>query len=93
MLRPHVVWFGENLDRMLLDQAMTASSKSDIFFIIGTSGVVQPAASFAALARAAGAYVVEINLESTSLSQTADESILGRAGEILPELIRRLKTN
>jgi NAD-dependent deacetylase len=58
---------------------------------IGTSGVVQPAASLPIEAKKNGAYVVEINIENTVISAYLDETIIGMAGEILPVLIKRLK--
>ena len=86
LLRPHVVWFGESLDSLDLDHSIAAIREADLFLIIGTSGVVQPAASFAAHARAAGAYIVEINLAPGS-SAEPDVTLIGRAAEILPRVM------
>jgi NAD-dependent deacetylase len=55
--------------------------------VIGTSSVVQPAASLAFEAKSAGAVVAEINLESTPHSHFMDFSLLGKAGEIVPKLV------
>lgn len=85
MLRPHIVWFGESLDSNDLDQAMEALGNCEILLVIGTSGVVQPAASFANYAREAGAFVVEINPDAASSS--AHVSLRGRAAEIVPKLV------
>jgi NAD-dependent deacetylase len=57
---------------------------------VGTSALVQPAASLPMIAKAHGAYVVEVNLEPTSLSAFADESHHGKAGEVLPRLLGAL---
>ena len=86
-LRPHVVWFGENLDSRLLEQAFQLSADCDLMFVVGTSAVVQPAASFPFAAKSSGAFVVEINPERTPLSEIADLSLLGKAGEIVPRLV------
>jgi len=87
IIRPDVVWFGELLPAVVWDKSVKAAEGAGIFLSIGTSGVVYPAASLPLIAKRAGAYVVEINLERTDLSDTADEVILGRSGEILPQLV------
>ena len=87
LLRPHVVWFGESLDSDLLQQAVRAARTAEVMIVIGTSAVVQPAASLALEAKDAGAYVAEINLERTPHSDRLDASLLGKAGEIVPRLV------
>ena len=89
LLRPDVVWFGEALSEDLLKQSYEAAQSCEIFFSIGTSSIVQPAASFPVVAKNHGAYLVEINVENTPLSSIADEVLLGKAGEILPELVEK----
>ena len=88
LLRPDVVWFGESLPRGQLEAAVEAARTCDVFFSIGTSGVVQPAASLAFAAHNRGAVVVEINAEPTPLTPKADYSLQGKSGEILPELVK-----
>jgi len=88
MLRPDVVWFGEALPRAELEAAVQAARTCDVFFSIGTSGVVQPAASLGFAARNRGAVVVEINAESTPLTPKTDFAFHGKSGEILPELVK-----
>ena len=88
LLRPHIVWFGESLDPDDLDRSVAAVGSCEMLLIIGTSGVVYPAASFAALAKQADAFVAEINLDPTPNSQVVDITIGGRAAEVVPELIR-----
>jgi NAD-dependent deacetylase len=87
LLRPDVVWFGESLPRDQLESAVAAARSCDVFFSIGTSGVVQPAASLAFAARNRGAVVVEVNAESTPLTLKADYVLRGKSGEILPQLV------
>ena len=84
LLRPHVVWFGESLDFSILTKAFQTSSQCDVMFVIGTSAVVQPAASLPFSAADAGAKVVEINPEPTPLSSAVNFSFRGKSGEILP---------
>ena len=85
MLRPHIVWFGEALHPRDMDRAIEALESCDALLVIGTSGVVQPAASFAATARAAGAFVAEINPDAST--DAAHVALRGRAAEIVPQLV------
>ena len=87
LLRPDVVWFGEMLPLEIFSAAESAARQCDIFFCIGTSAVVYPAASLPYTALDHGAFVVELNLESTDLSSRAHEVLIGKAGEILPDLL------
>jgi NAD-dependent deacetylase len=87
LLRPAVVWFGEALPEDALAAAGQAIAGCSLMLVVGTSGVVEPASSFAALARRRGARIVEINLEPTPISRAANVSIFGRSGEILPDLV------
>ncbi len=86
MIRPDVVWFGEMLTPEVLYASFEEAATADVYFSIGTSAVVYPAAMLPAEAKKNGAYVVEINLEPTPLSTQVDESFLGKVGEILPQL-------
>lgn len=87
LLRPHVVWFGESLDSELLYRAVDASKDCQVMLVIGTSSVVQPAASLALQAKDGGAIVAEINLEATPHSHFMDYALHGKAGEIVPMLL------
>jgi NAD-dependent deacetylase len=88
LLRPDVVWFGEPLPRDQLAAAFEASRSCEVFLSIGTSGVVQPAASLAYAARNRGAVVVEVNLEPTPLTPKVDYFLRGKSGEVLPALVK-----
>lgn len=87
MLRPNVVWFGEMLDPKILEKAYAATQACQVMMVVGTSGVVQPAASMGMNAKRQGAFVVEINLEPTPYTEAYDLSIQGKSGEILPLLL------
>jgi NAD-dependent deacetylase len=87
LVRPDVVWFGEMLPLDVFSKAESAARQCDLFFSIGTSAVVFPAASLPYTALDHGAFVVEMNLESTDLSSRAHEALSGKAGEILPNLL------
>lgn len=86
-LRPDVVWFGEALPAEALEEAYGAARKCDLFFSIGTSGLVQPAASLAFEAQRQGAVIVEVNPNDTPLTRHAEYTLRGRAGEVLPALV------
>ncbi len=89
--RPNVVWFGEAIPQNCLDESLKVASESEIFFIIGTSAIVQPAASIPIIAKRSKAFLVEINLEDTPLTPQTDISFKGKAKDILPELLKEIK--
>jgi len=88
LLRPDVVWFNESLPQTSFISASQAARGCDIFFSIGTSGLVEPAASLPYYALENGAVVVEINLTETPLTQNVSYSFQKPSGEILPELVK-----
>jgi len=91
LIRPDVVWFGEYLPQDQFIASENASENCDVFFIVGTSAVVFPAASLIYAAKEKGAYLVEINIESTEASRIMNESLYGRAGDILPKILEEVK--
>lgn len=86
-LRPDVVWFGEHLTAEVLDHAHEICSKADVLMSIGTSSIVQPAASLPYLALQNGASIIEINLEKTPLTPFTKKFLQGPAAQILPALL------
>jgi len=87
-LRPDVVWFGENLPVLTLQKATQAATSCQVFLSIGTSAIVEPAASLPFLALQHGADVIEVNPEPTPLSKLVAFTLRGAAGIILPELVQ-----
>lgn len=85
-LRPEVVWFGEMLPRQAFDAASAAIRAADLVLVVGTSGLVQPAASLPLLALERGTPLVEINPEATELTELMDYSLRGPSGVLLPQL-------
>lgn len=83
MARPDVVWFGEQLDGETLERAFAAASEAAIMLVIGTSALVQPAAMLPQVAKQAGAYLVEINVERTPLTPISDRFLQGSATQEL----------
>lgn len=87
VLRPHVVWFGESLFPDDLARCAAALQTCEILLVIGTSGVVYPAAGFASVAKEAGAFVAEINLDQTPHTSLVDLALQGRAKDVVPLLL------
>ncbi len=93
LLRPDVVWFEEPMPEMEMRQATDASTHCNVFFSIGTSTVVYPAASLPVEALRSGAMVVEINPQVTPFTAKARFALAGAAGVVLPELLKALKAS
>jgi NAD-dependent deacetylase len=89
-LRPDVVWFEEPMPEAEMEQAATASATCDVFFSIGTSTVVYPAAALPSEALRSGAALVEINPQPTPFTAQAHFALAGAAGVVLPELMMAL---
>lgn len=87
LLRPDVVWFGEMLPHEIFQEAERAARSCELFFSIGTSAAVYPAAGLPLVAKDSGAYVVEINPLPTDISRYMDEVLCGPSAEILPRLV------
>jgi NAD-dependent deacetylase len=83
-MRPDVVLFGEMLPPGAYERAAAAASTCELCFVVGTSALVYPAANIPGIAKAANAYVVEVNPEETPLSNFCDEVLTGKAGDVLP---------
>ncbi len=89
LARPGVVWFGEPLPSDALTSAWALAERCDLCLVIGTSGLVQPAASLPGVARQQGATVVRIDPQPAADFRD-DWQLLNAAGEILPALLRQL---
>jgi NAD-dependent deacetylase len=85
-VRPDVVWFGEALDETLLARAADTAFCADVFFSVGTSAVIQPAASLPLLAKDGGAVLVEVNPYATPFTEFADYSLRCGASQFFPAL-------
>jgi len=86
-LRPDVVWFEEMLPGDALARAEDAARRCELLLVVGTSAEVYPAAALPFHAKSAGASVVEINPETTPVSQHADFVLRAPAGIALPALL------
>jgi NAD-dependent deacetylase len=90
-LRPDVVWFGEALSPTHLQAAFAAADTAEVMLIVGTSGVVNPAAQLPSVAKHAGAKVIEVNPERTPLTRIADMWLAGASGVILPRILEAME--
>ena len=93
LIRPDVVWFGEYLPEDQFLGGEKAAINSDVFFVVGTSAVVYPAAGLVYTAKQSDSTIVEINIEETPLSSIANYSFFGKAGEILPRILEEYKVS
>jgi NAD-dependent deacetylase len=93
LLRPDVVWFGELLPGEAINRAYDLADTCDAMLVVGTSGIVQPAASLPFIARHAGAAVIDVNPERDEIADAAELFLEGRGGEILPRLLAELRTH
>jgi NAD-dependent deacetylase len=87
LLRPDVVWFGEALDPAVLGEASELAGRADVCVVVGTSALVQPAASLPLLTLEAGGAVVEVNPDATPLSRLAAVSVQATAAAALPAIL------
>ena len=87
LLRPDIVWFGEPLDDAVLAEALERARTADVCLVVGTSAVVQPAASLAMVTKRAGGELIEVNPETTPLTPFADVSVRGTAADVVPRLV------
>ena len=86
-VRPGVVWFGEDLPSKPWTAAREAAGRCEVFLCVGTSSVVQPAASLTGMAARSGAITVQVNPHHTEIDDAVSFSLKGPAGKILPELV------
>jgi NAD-dependent deacetylase len=91
-VRPDVVWYSEALPSGALHRAIAEASQCDVMLVIGTSGLVQPAASLPEIARQSKAFVIEINPVSGLLTSRVNLFLQGKSGALLPELVERIQT-
>lgn len=87
LIRPDVVWFGELLPTSALERAVQESRTCDVMLVVGTSGVVQPAASLPYYAAERNVPVIEVNPEPSGITHLAHVFLQGKAGEVLPRLV------
>jgi NAD-dependent deacetylase len=89
-LRPDVVWFGEPLPEDEMERAYAAIVSCNVLLLVGTSGLVYPAAGLPAVARDCGARIIEVNPEETPQTELADVVIRAGARDVLPGIAARV---
>lgn len=89
MVRPSVVWFGEMLPFDTISGAENAARNCDVFFSVGTSAEVYPAANIPVIAKQSGAYLIEVNPDRTALTPYVDYHINQPSGIGLPFLLEK----
>lgn len=89
-LRPNVVWFHEILPQRELSLATTACETADVILVIGTSGLVEPAASLPKIGKMHGAKIIEVNPDYSMLTRIADVKLEGASGVMLPQLVEAM---
>jgi NAD-dependent deacetylase len=87
--RPDVVMFGESVQQM--DIAFEEAKSCDVMLVMGTSGVVYPAAMLPRHAKAAGSIVIDMNPDGSAFADIADFELIGRTGEIMPLLLEEIR--
>jgi NAD-dependent deacetylase len=92
MIRPAVVWFGEQLPEDRIARSHRALHNCDVILVVGTSGIVVPAAYFPSIAKQEGARVIEVNPEMSQVTHEADIFLQGPAGEVMPKVVAHLKS-
>ncbi len=90
-IKPNVVLFGESLPYGVLENAIEACQTCDCFLMVGSSLLVSPANFLPRIAKNSGAKVIFVNIDNTIMDNLADVFLKGRDGEILIELIKRVK--
>ena len=90
LVRPDVVWFHEMLPADALQDAHTATQLCDVMLVVGTSGLVTPAATLPGLAQQHGATIIEVNPDDTPITALAEVKLMGVSGEVLPTLLEAL---
>ncbi|XP_043464999.1 NAD-dependent protein deacylase sirtuin-5, mitochondrial-like [Leptopilina heterotoma] len=87
LLRPYIIWFGENLDQQVLSNAHEAVDSCDACLVVGTSSVVYPAAMFAPLVAQRGVSVAEFNIETTPATRDFQYHFDGPCSVTIPEAL------
>jgi NAD-dependent deacetylase len=92
-LRPDVVWFGETLPPDAVEEAWSLTRLCDVLLVVGTSGMVWPAAELPHIAARSGGRVIEVNPEPSELTPLAHTFLQGPAGVVLPELLSAVRAD
>ncbi|MBZ0303071.1 MAG: NAD-dependent deacylase [Anaerolineae bacterium] len=92
-VRPDVVWFHEILPADAIQDATLVARLCDVMLVVGTSGLVHPAASLPQIAKQRGAKIIEVNPVDSAITPLADIKLDGPSGLIIPQLVEALEAN
>ena len=88
VLKPDFVFFGEPIPSNAYDLSLKETGQSDVFFLVGTTGEIQPASMIPIIAKEKGAKIIEVNIEESNYTRSiTDVFIRGKAGEVIPNLV------
>ncbi len=91
LLKPDFIFFGEGIPPKAYENSFAEAEKADVFLLIGTTGLVQPAAYIPVKAKQNGATIIEVNPERTTFTEEITDIFLqGKAGEVMSKLIKLL---
>jgi NAD-dependent deacetylase len=90
-LKPATISFGQQMPEQETLEAFRRTKKADLFIVVGSSLVVQPAASLPLSARENGGRLVIVNRDATPLDPLADLILRGSAGEALADVVQRVQ--
>ncbi len=93
IVRPDVVWFGEQLPKEAIEKSFQMAEEADVFFSIGTSSLVKPASDLPIVALHNGAFLIEVNPIKTGLTSYTHLNIQGKSGKVLPQLLKEIELN
>jgi NAD-dependent deacetylase len=92
ILKPDVVFFGEAIPPAAMTKSFHLASSAEVLMVVGTSAVVSPANTIPSIAKERGAKIIEINTESTHLTDTVTDVFIGQsAGEAIPQIVSELQ--
>lgn len=90
-VRPDVVWFGEMLPVDALEDAQNISIACEVMLVIGTSGLVSPAATLPGIAKQTGATIIEVNPDYSMITSIADIKLDAPSGQALPQVLAAME--
>lgn len=85
--RPDAVFFGEPLPKEVLSEAIELAYACDCLVAVGTSALVQPAASIPLVAAHSGSRVIEVNPIASAVTSIAEVVVALEAGKAMPAIV------
>jgi NAD-dependent deacetylase len=92
-LKPDTISFGQAMPQREMEKAVALSRSADFFLVVGSTLLVNPAASIPYYAKDEGAFLAIVNLSDTPCDQICDVLIRRKAGDVLPKIVERLQSD